>query len=183
MTSDFERFLKSNGPAIDCKEADKAVIRKYESRLPGSLLQFWREAGWCGYRKGLIYFVNPAEYKDLLADWRVPKGSIVFARTGFGDLILWAKGEVQVLFVQYGQLAKMSRIDLFLNISLTSKDFVENGLLGREYKMALKRLGPPGPDECYGFVPALALGGSGKPETIQKVKCREYLAILAQLVD
>ncbi|WP_442787264.1 T6SS immunity protein Tdi1 domain-containing protein [Flavobacterium suncheonense] len=36
-------------------------------------------------------------------------------------------------------------------------------------------------DECYTFVPALALGGDEKITNLQKVKIKENLEILAQL--
>ena len=46
---------------------------------------------------------------------------------------------------------------------------------------ALKTLGRLKPDEMYGFVPALALGGPSTLEHLQKVKAVEHLMLLAQL--
>jgi hypothetical protein len=48
--------------------------------------------------------------------------------------------------------------------------------------LPLHRLGSPERDECYAFASALALGGAGTSDTLQKVKLREHLAFLASLV-
>ena len=49
------------------------------------------------------------------------------------------------------------------------------------FNSALKTLGPLQPDEMYGFVPALALGGPSDLEHLQKVKTIEHLTFLSQL--
>jgi hypothetical protein len=51
-----------------------------------------------------------------------------------------------------------------------------------QFLSALERLGYCAYDECYGYFPALALGGSEKVENLQKVKLREHLSLLFQMV-
>jgi hypothetical protein len=51
------------------------------------------------------------------------------------------------------------------------------------FQKARKKLGPIEYDECYGFEPAIALGGPGTLSTLRRVKLREHLSLLAQLVD
>ena len=51
------------------------------------------------------------------------------------------------------------------------------------FRKALKKLGPLQHDECFGFEPAIALGGSESVENVRIVKLREHLSILSQLVD
>ena len=46
---------------------------------------------------------------------------------------------------------------------------------------ALAKLGRLKHDEMYGFVPALALGGTSTLANLQKVKAVEHLVLLAQL--
>ncbi|GAB1545475.1 hypothetical protein NUACC21_81510 [Scytonema sp. NUACC21] len=48
---------------------------------------------------------------------------------------------------------------------------------------SVTRLGQLSPDECFAFVPAIALGGSETIETVQRVPIQEHLALLAQLVE
>jgi hypothetical protein len=49
------------------------------------------------------------------------------------------------------------------------------------FQLALKKLGSLQPDEMYGFVPALALGGPGDLKHLQKLKTIEHLTFLSQL--
>jgi hypothetical protein len=51
------------------------------------------------------------------------------------------------------------------------------------FKRALKKLGPPGSMECYGFVPALAFGGEARLKSLKKLSAPEHFAILAQSID
>jgi len=181
--SNLDEFVTKNGPALDCESAKASVIAAYKKKLPEALIEFWKESGFCGYAEGLVWIVDPTKYSDLLTDWDVPKGSIVFGRTAFADLMLWAEGQVQYLFVHHGRIAAITDdLELYINSSLTSDSYLDKALMGREFKKVVRRLGRPAADECYAFVPALALGGSGKIETIQKVKLREHLGILAELV-
>jgi hypothetical protein len=51
------------------------------------------------------------------------------------------------------------------------------------FKRAVKKLGPLEIGECYGFFPALALGGSPELEHLKRVSAPEYFAIVAQTMD
>lgn len=52
------------------------------------------------------------------------------------------------------------------------------------YRNLLDELAPAGPlppSECYGFFPPLAIGGEASLESVQRVKLREHLDILAHV--
>ncbi|MGC4936271.1 T6SS immunity protein Tdi1 domain-containing protein, partial [Gordonia sp. DT30] len=49
------------------------------------------------------------------------------------------------------------------------------------FEQALAAYGPVGPDECYGFVPSILLGGPAEVSHIQKVKVREHLFVLDKI--
>ncbi len=49
------------------------------------------------------------------------------------------------------------------------------------YISARKRLKAPAVDECYGFKPAIALGGDMYSESLEVFKIKEHLSFLAQL--
>ena len=46
----------------------------------------------------------------------------------------------------------------------------------------MKKLGKLEYDECFGYVPLLGLGGSEKVDNLDKVKIREHIEIITQLV-
>jgi hypothetical protein len=106
----------------------------------------------------------------------------VFARTAFGDLFLWRNNQVEFLSTQYARFAELTDdISLVFEHSLCDDRYLNNGLDRKLTVKATKKLGPLSPDECYGFEPVLALGGSGKIDTVQKVKLVEYLSMLSQV--
>jgi hypothetical protein len=57
----------------------------------------------------------------------------------------------------------------------------ENNDFDGLFSPTLHELGPLQSDEMYGFVPAIALGGPGTLNTLQKVKSIEHLTFLSQL--
>mgnify|MGYP002079457892 CR=1 FL=1 len=68
----------------------------------------------------------------------------------------------------------------FFTFQLTDASFQRKNFKKRLFQQALKQHGPLAPDESYGFVPALPLGGKEVMTQIQKVKTLEYLDLLAQ---
>ncbi|HWD31610.1 MAG TPA: GAD-like domain-containing protein, partial [Pseudomonas sp.] len=97
MDEHFNFFLKSFSPAFDRREVPGSSIARYESKLPGQLLLYWKDHGWCGYADGIFWTVNPQEYESLLAQWLDATGIegqdkyYVIARSAFGDLYVWGE--------------------------------------------------------------------------------------------
>jgi hypothetical protein len=179
----FPDFHKKHGAGENCVAAPKDVIEQYRSRLPNSLLELWQQSGWCSYAKGLIWIVNPSAFAETLSEWvEASDNALVFARTAFADMFLWRNHRVEFLSTQYAWFAELTDDVSRLFESLLCEDRVLNNLLIRNFTVkATKKLGPLAPDECYGFEPVLALGGSGKIDTVQKVKLVEYLSMLSQV--
>ncbi|MBW4606910.1 MAG: DUF1851 domain-containing protein [Hassallia sp. WJT32-NPBG1] len=179
----FPEFKKRHGAAIKCKQVDSKSIDLYKDKLPAALIEDWQETGWCGYSEGLIWTVNPSEFKSALSNWiEAADEAIVFARTAFGDMIVWNGQNVQYVSVLYNRVFELTKdIEILFEYLLCDNDYLKDALDIRLYRKALKKLGQLEPAECYGFEPAISLGGSGTVDTLQKVKLQEYLEILAQL--
>jgi hypothetical protein len=182
--SPFKKFTKTYSAGSNCRAAPLEVVEKYADRLPEELLQHWREFGWCAYSDGLIWLSNPDDLIDVLDDWLGSNhGAIPFCRSAFANIFMWQEGEVKSLATQTGRInAVMSRIDVFFENVLLDERYLDGMFHTKLFRQALKKMGPLQYDECYAFEPVLALGGSGELDTIRKVKMREYLGILAQLV-
>jgi hypothetical protein len=161
------------------------VIDRYAARLPAPLIGHWRDAGWCGYAGGLIWVVNPLGFEDVLVEWGdlFAGDALVFARTAFGNLFVWQDGKVHFASIHYGWKKSLTdNVEIFFEVLLCDDRYVAEGLDGRLYWKALPRLGRPAADECYAFVPALVMGGPGTAETLHRVKLREHLGFLAQVI-
>lgn len=182
--SNFEDFSHTYGAPENCEKPTEDAIRKYEGKLPPELLDLWREVGWCSYGNGLLWVINPDQFTDVMDEWIDfdPADAPVFLRTAFGHLYLWHDGYVYSLDVHSGSGSRVTpKVERMFTL-LCDPELQEKILRRSLFEEARQLLGPPDRDECYAFEPALALGGPGTVDTVRRVKVREHLSILAQIV-
>ena len=60
--------------------------------------------------------------------------------------------------------------------------FLSDYLNSDQYFLALEKYGAVQYDEAFGYVPLLGLGGSEKIENLDKVKIKEHIFLISQLV-
>lgn len=181
----FKEFKKKHGLPTKCRPTTEKSLKEYRAKLPDALIAEWEEVGWCAYGDGLIWIVYPDELKAPVKEWLgASSKALAFARSAFGHLFLWDDEGAHMLDPQHGTIATLiNKIELVFNSTLCSKAYLDTVLDQKLFHKALKKLGPLEYDECYGFEPAIALGGPGTLSTLKKVKLREHLSILAQLID
>jgi hypothetical protein len=179
----FPEFTNKHGVGVQYAPASEKLIETYRDQLPAVLLEEWRASGFRSYGKGLIWLVDPLEYQEVLAYWLdASAGALVFARTAFGDLILWWKGDIHLLHINYARTHRLfDDLEFFFEHSLTETKFINSLLETPLFKKALKKCGPLEPSECYGFVPLPASGDVGKVDTVQRVNLSKYLKMLSKL--
>lgn len=194
MEEYYEYFLEKLGPATGQREVPLYSLNEYAEKLPEQLLKQWSEYGWSGYAEGLFWTVNPAEYQELVRAWLddsgIPDSGFyhAIARSAFGDLYLWHEKtgnwlDVTAPYARFHKTKEVVRSDEFddeIALFFASRDRESNDLEDL-FQQALKELGPLEPDEMYGFVPALALGGPADLKHLRKVKTIEHLTFLSQL--
>ncbi len=178
-----KKFQEKHGSPEQCRTVPSEIIKNYQNFLPNLIIAEWNEVGWCSYSQGLIWIVNPSDFQTILQEWQINfESSFVFARTSFGDLILWDGERVKYLSVLYKDIFNLSEdLRILFNLTLCDQSYLEDVLDIELHKKAVKKLGRLQYDECYTFEPALALGGSGDIETVNKAKLRECLYFLSQL--
>lgn len=143
-------------------DISEELIKEYEDKLPSEMIAFWKEFGFGTFYDGYLKAINPDDYKDLIeksyfqGDVSIP----IFA-TAFGDLITWEKNQfVGIVKYRYGENDVISDgFDFFF-------DDVTDGELD---------------DECFGYVPLLALGGKESVNNLKKVKILEHIALITEM--
>jgi hypothetical protein len=73
-----------------------------------------------------------------------------------------------------------NRMSAFFETLMLDDEYIEDVLRQDLFKPAMAKLGTLHADECYGFLPPLAMGGSESVDALKRVKLREHLAIAAQ---
>lgn len=163
------------------------TIRKYENTLPAELVRIWKEYGCCTMLDGYLRVVDPDDYKELLNDtFSFGKVSVPIMATAFGDVITTCRsGEyIDIVMYRYGAADVIAPNFDFLMGSMERESYQIN--LAHfdipQYKEAVQKLGRLAPDECFGYVPLLGLGGAETVENLQKLKTREHIEVIVQLV-
>lgn len=203
MDQFIENFLgyEGFGPPFASRPVPLEKIKRFRGHLPDKLLEYWQTYGWCGYAKGLFWTVDPDEWEDELEAWlgdtpfMERDAYYVIGRTAFGELIFWGEktGQSIKIITAWGMIFpsfndaefKEDGPDLALQLFFSSISRDAFDLLDEHEKplfdRALEKLGSLDHETMYGFVPALALGGSPKLENLQKFDAHVHLDILSQL--
>jgi len=203
MDESLEYFLTQFTPLPHALPFREETLEKYQGRLPNQLLTYWRELGQCGFNKGSFWLVDPDDYIDLidvlLQDKTTfhPSECIVFARSGLGHLHIWCErigtlyisvAELKLCFGAPSLMMITGKREMKVGMHLASvqpSNMPNIDIIDDDGKFLIKRaqkdLGPLKVDECYGFFPALPMGGSRRIENLKKVKLHEHLMMIAQM--
>lgn len=191
----FSIFLETFNDPIAHQPVPPSALAHYKGKLPNQLLTYWQDHGWCGCGGGLFWMVNPQEYADVVAYWlagthfETQDTYHLIARSAFGELYLWGEETGSVLTItayasQYIEGACSStdeerdaKIQGLLMWAMT--EGIDLGL----FASARETLGTLAPDEMYGFVPALMLGGPASLANLQRLKADVHLILLSQLSE
>ncbi|RAU39809.1 MULTISPECIES: GAD-like domain-containing protein [unclassified Pseudomonas] len=196
MATVFSRFLEKFGGPVDRQDVPVSSIERYRGKLPNQLLEYWAEHGWCGYGDGIFWIVNPQEYERVVDSWlegtEFEKRDTyhLIARGAFGDLYLWGEKtgfslKITSVFsrcVIHDFEPTPEQMDRKLQDFIVSRK-VDSNDVEEWFKPARKKLGTLRHNEMYGFVPALALGGSASLDHVEKLEAVEHLILLSQLAE
>lgn len=191
----YERFLEQN-TGCPRQTVNDAFLAKYADTAPKELIALWQEVGLGIFCNGLFRVINPADYQEFVDTYIEDKEKyfeylLPFMTTAFGDIFVWVKDISQkrkyVIFinVRSGNWNIItSRMDLLFNDYIPTKEWYKGdfGINISDFSKLVDSLGLPAEDECYGYVPALVLGGSKSLKNIQVVKMLPYIDIIAQTV-
>lgn len=163
------------------------TLARYRNRVPPELLEVWQTYGFGTFCDGYLKIINPDDYVDLLADTyqltstAAPAPPIVLFATAMGDLLVWELDSLGLLDYRHGSTDVVAQNFKVFFRNLTYDSFLSGTLRWEPYLAARERLGEPTFDECFGYVPVLALGGPETVEHLHKVKLREHIYLISQL--
>lgn len=182
----FTRFKEKYSSAIGSVKVSEEIINKYTDILPNELIELWKSHGFGGYENGLLWTINPDEYSGQILDWfNVDIAYVVFARTALGDLFILEdeyNGErtVMHLDVRHADTSTIANSVMALFRKFLDRDYFLKRTKSKAFGKAVTKFGEVMADECYGYEPALVLGGSESLKNLNKVKIIPHLSILAQ---
>ena len=182
----LEKSLNNKRQAVD-----DTFIAKYADLSYPELNTLWQEVGLGSYCNGLFKLINPSDYQDVLNSCYVMDYDISFLPfmcTAFGDVFAYVKNPelnnyIVYLNVRYGTyLILPDNLALLLNKIIFNQSFLKGWFDLENYSVMQEKLGTPDFDECFGYSPLLAMGGSENLENIKIVKTLPYIDINTQTI-
>jgi hypothetical protein len=150
------------------------------------------------YARGLVFITEPGALDEEMTDWLMGnvEGRRSLGRTAFGELLVFRdlrsraaelgsgdperESDVVLVDIHYKKMRVLSQdVEGFLD-ALEDPEFQSTYLRKELYEAVRAKVGPPSETECYGFVPALALGGREEVGSVQRLDWKVHQAILIQ---
>ncbi|MDR2164522.1 MAG: hypothetical protein LBO79_02605 [Zoogloeaceae bacterium] len=203
MDNRFKLFFEKFGLPTHSEPADAATLARFQGNLPDSLLEFWRTHGFCGFREGLFWIVNPEAYEPDMRKWfgafEGAKDYFVIARTAFGKLYLWsARTGALFTFADPGRgwlhqgkgsaddIAQ-GRADQCLETFLQAQEPDAQDIRDKNgqalFALVVEKLGPLSRDEVFHApAPTLLPASEILPHFI-KMDIHAYLGLMAESVE
>lgn len=175
-------------------DVSQTIIDKYKDILPVELIDIWKKMGFGIYEEGFLQLVNPEEY-EFAFDYidKLLEPSIIFGITALGDLLIWEGNKNWTISENEGNRIKQIDIRRCKSRVIGQIEFVLNRVLGDEYGILDKDFFDSKPyleikdklpklqyGQCYGYVPALSLGGKATNKNLQVVDAKAYIEIIGQ---
>ena len=186
----YEKFLEKNLNSIR-QAVDDTFIAKYADLSYTELTTFWQEVGFGSFCDGMLKIINPSDYQDVLNSCYVmeyDKSFLPFMCTVFGDVFAYVKNPklnnyIVYLNVRYGTyLILPANLRAIVNKVMVNQSFLKGWFDLENYPVIQEKLGKPNIDECFGYSPLLAMGGSENFENIEIVKTLPYIDISTQTI-
>jgi hypothetical protein len=201
----FDLFLSEFGEPAQQVQIPETVIQHYATKLPAQLLTYWRGVGACSFHDGLLWMVNPEDYKVTLEEWlegtpfEKRKDLAVFARTAFGELKVWAKGRGNIMNIDphhsiifhfagadkgsWNEQEEDFDMRVWWGASSPENFDYEDASEKHLFKRALKKLSFLTDEDMYGFSHSLALGGKETLDNLDVVKLEVYHDLARQMKE
>lgn len=198
----IQQFISRNKDTYTrCSHVSKELIQKYDKlfkgEFPKEILWIWENMGFGLYEDGYLQIVNPEDY-DFAFDYidKMLEPTMIWGITALGDLLLWEGNDNwtiapdegnRIALVNLRSLKKKilgSRVRVHLNILIADmEDLADPDMYDSQTYLEIKdKLPKLEYGQCYGYVPALALGGSKSNKNLQVVDAKSYIDIIGQSV-
>ena len=188
-TNIIDKFVNEYKPGKDLVKPDKELLDFGRQMLPKEIMTLWEEYGFGEYGNGFLKVVDPRDYMDSLYTWlgKQDFSKIPIMVSAFGDIFYFRKlendeNDVSMLNIHYRQIEVCTySYQEFFDSYILDERIKENVLRRTLYEQAVNKLGPISFEECFFFVPALAIGGAEDIKYVQKGDANVHQHVLFEL--
>lgn len=198
----FKYIIEEFGSPSGGEDVPDDILRAYASRVPQTMLDFWKECGTGLWLDGYFQLCRPDRYQELVnmilkgdPDFP-PEECVLIGFSAFGKLLIWNNKNYYLSVSLYEKISYANCFSRDFPV-LSKEKAISSGLMMidskaydyRErtekasplFKRALKKLGSLAYGECYGFIPALKLGGREILDELHKRPALPHFRMVAEL--
>lgn len=194
----FNKFLektKERNDFIKYSDVSNELVEKYKKFAPEELIYLWENYGFGIFADGFLQLVNPEEYEfvfNYIDKTLLP--SFVFGTTALGDILIWEGLENWTVAPDEGDRCYVINIRTYVaNITsylpftlhsiLDSDHIVDDDSFDSPEFFAIRENFPPLKyGECYGYVPAIPLGGKRDINNIQILDTATHFEVIGEMM-
>lgn len=192
----MNKFIDRNKNYIKVGDVPVELIEKYKGIAPKELIYIWENLGFGIFEQGFLQLINPDEYEfifqyiDKLLEPTIPWGI-----TALGDVLCWEGNDNWTIAPDEGNRCicidvRKCNSNVITSFVGTLNNFIgEDFFLKKEdyfnakpYLQIQNKLPKLEYGQCYGYVPALPLGGKKSINNLQIVEAKTYIEIIGQAV-
>lgn len=163
--------------------APKNVIEKYKDDIPAQVVEIWEGHGFGSISNGYLRVVNPEYFQEIIKDtYNRHAVAIPLFTTAMGDILVWEDNYLLSLNYRKHEVNVVAKNFKFFFNDIFDDYYLENALDWSPYPDAIKKYEIPAFDECFGYVPLLALGGAEKVENLKRVKFKEHIYLITEFM-
>lgn len=187
----MEDFSKFDETYLSSKKVYSEDTITLPESTPQSIKALYKTYGLASFGEGFLWILNPIEWQDHYLPWfeaiEVQEGHLdsattyPFLRTAFGDVLYFCGKQLGFVSISTGAKNHLN-LSFYLNVSFVEEDILRDLYFFGIFESFLSKAGI-GHDECLGFLPPVALGGEISDENVYKVKLKEHLSFLSELLN
>ncbi|SDC21887.1 GAD-like domain-containing protein [Acinetobacter boissieri] len=200
----LEMMIDELGEITDTRPVPTEIIVQYEAVLSPTLIEIWKQKGFCQFAQGAYQFVNPTEWQPVVdawlagTDYEQQLGGHFYAlsRTAFNELYIfhietkshlkinpvhgWISGSIEDGTDEYD--SKIAGLTILMDKQKVDWEDINDKPL---FDRAVKKCGPLGLNDMYTFEPAYALIGDAalNIKYVNKVNALVQMMVLRQMID
>ena len=160
------------------------TINKYQNRVCPEVVEMWKKYGTGSFMGGYFRIINPDDYSELIESiYFRGKDSVPLFITAFGEVITYEEN-AYIGMIKYN-ICDFEIINKGINgffECLEDDEYIKDFFDIKLFEKSKNKFGKLALDESYGFVPLLPLGGKKDINHMDKVKTKEHIELIAQLV-
>lgn len=202
ISDDFVALINETGTPTSNSPMTPEELRVANTIFPKFLIDFYQEYGRCSMLDGRIQVCHPDDFSGVVALIFAAdpvfnhKEFHAFSYSAFGTINLWNKelgccwvylleGEVICrTLTKQDQIVQNLESTIYTPFEISKELYDVYDVNNKQlFKRAVKKCGPLEIGECYGFVPALALGGVADIDHVKRMNAAAHFSIVAQTMN